>query len=80
MAIWYTADTHFGHENILHMCNRPFETISQMDTALLENMWKVVGSEDQLWILGDLPLVEKRKTVPTLRASLVSYRVPSTIS
>lgn len=53
MTIWYTSDTHFGHENILAHCKRPFSTVAQMDAALIENMWKVVGPEDQLWILGD---------------------------
>ena len=24
---YYIADTHFGHENILKMCRRPFEDI-----------------------------------------------------
>ncbi len=61
MTIWYTADTHFGHENIMRFCNRPFMSASQMDAALLENMWKVVGPEDQLWILGDFAFGSKAK-------------------
>ncbi|WP_386628401.1 hypothetical protein [Sulfitobacter geojensis] len=61
MTIWYTADTHFGHENIMRFCNRPFVSASQMDAAMLENMWTVVGSEDQLWILGDFAFGSKAK-------------------
>ncbi|WP_298260877.1 metallophosphoesterase [uncultured Litoreibacter sp.] len=61
MTIWYTADTHFGHENIMRFCNRPFVSASQMDAAMLENMWKVVGPEDQLWILGDFAFGSRAK-------------------
>mgnify|MGYP000073656832 CR=1 FL=1 len=61
MAIWYTADTHFGHENILSHCRRPFSSVSQMDAMLLENMWKRVAPDDQLWILGDFAFGAKAK-------------------
>ena len=53
MAIWYTADTHFGHENVISHCARPFKSTSHMDGILIENMWKVVGPEDVLWVIGD---------------------------
>ena len=29
--IWFTADTHFGHDNIIPMCNRPFMTAADRD-------------------------------------------------
>ena len=61
MTIWYTADTHFGHENILRFCNRPFSSVSQMDATLLKNMWKLVKPDDHLWILGDLAFGAKAK-------------------
>ena len=53
MTIWYTADTHFGHENIIAFSGRPFRTASHMDSALIENMWKVIKPEDSLYIVGD---------------------------
>lgn len=59
MKKWYTADPHFGHENIIKFCNRPFETANQMDAKILENLWKVVGPEDQLWIVGDFAFGRK---------------------
>ena len=24
--IWFTSDTHFGHENMLRLCDRPWST------------------------------------------------------
>ena len=66
MAIWYTADTHFGHENIIKFCKRPYKSASHMDGALLENMWKVVGAEDELWIVGDFAFGEAAKNTAYL--------------
>ena len=34
---FYTADTHFGHANILKLCNRPFETIEEMNEIKKKN-------------------------------------------
>lgn len=51
--IYFTADTHFGHSNIIKYCNRPFETIKEMDEILIENINKTVRSNDILWHLGD---------------------------
>jgi calcineurin-like phosphoesterase family protein len=28
--IYYTADQHFGHSNIIRLCNRPFNDITEM--------------------------------------------------
>ena len=53
MTLGYNADTHFGHENIIPFCGRPFRSASHMDSILIENMWKAVKPEDTLWIVGD---------------------------
>jgi calcineurin-like phosphoesterase family protein len=51
--IYFTADQHFGHENILKLCNRPFSTIAEMDNALIANWNNVVSKNDTIYILGD---------------------------
>lgn len=50
---WYTADTHFNHDSIIKFCNRPFESSSEMDDAILGNLRRKVGPKDDLWLLGD---------------------------
>ena len=52
--IYYTSDLHFGHENIIKMCNRPFDSIDAMDEALIENWNHTVRGNDTVYILGDL--------------------------
>ena len=53
MAIWFTADTHFGHANIIHHCNRPFGSVQEMDEALIASINTHVAETDTLYHLGD---------------------------
>ena len=53
MTTWFTADTHFGHANILKHCNRPFGSVDEMDAALIANWNARVALDDDIWCLGD---------------------------
>jgi calcineurin-like phosphoesterase family protein len=50
---WFTADTHFGHANIIRYCHRPFETVEGMNDALIERINARVKANDTLYHLGD---------------------------
>lgn len=51
--IWFTADTHFAHTNIIRHCQRPFTSIEEMDETLLKNINERVKRSDTLYHLGD---------------------------
>ena len=51
--IWFTADLHLGHANIIRYCSRPFEGAAEMDATLLGAINHSVQPGDTLWILGD---------------------------
>lgn len=53
MTLWFTADTHFGHENIIRHCQRPFRNVAEMDEVLVERWNAVVCDDDEVWHLGD---------------------------
>ena len=53
LCIFFTADLHFGHANVIKFCARPFADVQEMDAALIANWNKRVGDDDDVWILGD---------------------------
>jgi calcineurin-like phosphoesterase family protein len=52
--IFFTADLHFGHENIIRHCARPFKNAEEMNRVLVANWNAKVGVRDTVYILGDL--------------------------
>jgi len=52
--IHFTADHHFGHANIIRHCGRPFQSVEEMDEALIFNWNRAVKPQDTVYILGDL--------------------------
>ena len=57
MTTFFTADTHFGHKNVIRYCNRPFASATEMDERLIENWNKIVGPDDLIYHLGDFTLL-----------------------
>jgi calcineurin-like phosphoesterase family protein len=51
--IYFTADTHFGHSNIIKYCERPFDNVHIMDQVIFDHINEIVGLDDTLYILGD---------------------------
>lgn len=51
--IWITSDSHFGHQNIIKYCARPYESVSQMNTDLIKRWNDVVRPQDVVYHLGD---------------------------
>ncbi len=54
MALFFTADTHFGDHRTLNIHRRPFATVGEMDEALVTGWNAVIGSKDVVWHLGDV--------------------------
>ena len=50
---WVISDTHFYHERILGYCQRPFNSIDEMNEAIIKNWNSVIGRDDIVYILGD---------------------------
>ena len=59
--IYFTSDLHLGHKNVLKLCNRPFNSIEEMDACLIDNWNSRVTNNDTVYILGDLMF---RNSVP----------------
>lgn len=52
-AIFLTADTHLDHKNIIGYCDRPYDTITEMNEDLVKRWNNVVKKDDLVYHLGD---------------------------
>lgn len=56
MTIWFTADHHFAHKNIIEYCGRPFSSAKSMNQAMISNWNGRVDADDTVYVLGDFTL------------------------
>lgn len=56
MAVRLTSDLHLNHANIISFTERPFDSVEEMNKALLDNFNNVLGVDDTLYILGDVAM------------------------
>lgn len=62
MNTFFTSDLHFGHQRIIELCNRPFESVEHQDETLIANWNSVVKETSEVWVVGDFShrLTEER--------------------
>ena len=58
-GIWFTSDTHFGHKQVIKFCDRPYNSVEEMDEALIENWNSRVKPNDLVFHLGDFAMASK---------------------
>lgn len=51
--IFFTSDTHFGDPNVIRIRKRPFQSVAEMDDALVDNWNRTVAPTDTVYHLGD---------------------------
>ena len=55
---WFTSDLHFGHENIIRYCKRPYKDSNHMTEELISNWNKCVKPGDNVYVVGDFSFLE----------------------
>lgn len=68
--IWVISDTHFGHNNIIKYCDRPYDNSHHMDEDILERWNSVVKDGDKVYHLGDVYFSKGREDWPSFFARL----------
>lgn len=58
--IWFTADYHLHHGNIIKYCNRPFSTADEMDEIIIQRHNELVKPGDLVFFLGDFAFTRGR--------------------
>lgn len=51
--LWFTSDTHFGHEKTLNKAARPFDNTKEMDKEIIKQWNKIIKPNDIVYHLGD---------------------------
>ena len=58
---FFISDEHYGHKNIIKYCNRPFNSVEEMDEALIRRHNLLVSTDDIVIHAGDFTLKKKQK-------------------
>jgi calcineurin-like phosphoesterase family protein len=66
MQTWFTADTHFGHTNIIKYADRPFDSVDSMRAELVRRWNDRVAADDRVLVLGDFALGRIDETLKVL--------------
>ncbi|HEX6035392.1 MAG TPA: hypothetical protein VFY83_13185 [Anaerolineales bacterium] len=60
MQTFFTSDTHFDDQYSIEYFNRPFKSVDEMNTVMVERWNRVVTEEDTVYHLGDFTLEDIR--------------------
>lgn len=61
--IFFIADLHLGHENIIKYCGRPFDSVRDMNVSLIDNWNAMISKEDKVFVLGDFALSNNQNII-----------------
>jgi calcineurin-like phosphoesterase family protein len=67
MKVWFTADLHFGHKNILKFTSRPYSSVEDMDEDFIRQWQDTVAPGDMVFVLGDFSFHRPEVTNSILR-------------
>lgn len=66
MKTYLTADTHFSHARICELAGRPFDSVDEMNDAILDGINSTVPGGARLVILGDVCMGKIDESLPLL--------------
>jgi len=75
--IYIISDTHFNHKNIITYENRPFNSIEEMNNAMIKRWNLVVKPNDIVYHLGDVGLGQEsllKEIIPSLNGHKILVR------
>lgn len=70
MSVYFTSDHHFGHASARTFYRRPFKSVGEMDRDMIERWNSVVGTQAEVWHLGDFAVRQSPERVACLLSAL----------
>lgn len=74
--IFFSSDHHFFHNNVIRYCDRPYDSVEEMNEDLVKRWNSVVKPEDEVYYLGDFSLAFRAVEIFTHRLNGVKYLIP----
>src|SRR5574343_44652 len=67
--IYFTSDTHYGHQNILSFCStrNHFKNVEEMNQILIDNWNFIINKNDIVYNLGDVSFTSLANTINILK-------------
>lgn len=65
--IYFTSDLHFNHDREFIYKPRGFSSIEEMNEEIIRRWNEIVTDEDDVYVLGDLMLLDNQKGIDCLR-------------
>jgi len=59
MSYFFVSDQHFGHNNVIRFCNRPFKDVYEMDQEIIKRHNEIVSKDDTVIHAGDFAFRNK---------------------
>jgi calcineurin-like phosphoesterase family protein len=69
MTTWFTSDHHFGHENIIKLCKRPFTSLHEMNEVMTQRWNERVQPADIVYHLGDFAFKDHARYLDRLNGT-----------
>jgi calcineurin-like phosphoesterase family protein len=67
LKTFFISDTHFSHDKVIDFCDRPFQSVEEMDEGLIEIWNQTVGKKDTVHHLGDFCFGNSQRWVEILK-------------
>ena len=71
--IFFTSDLHFGSQNIITYCERPFKDVNHQTERLIKNINMRCKENDVLYHIGDFVMYGRERGVEVNRIKPVEY-------
>lgn len=71
---YWTSDLHLSHANIIDFCNRPYDSVDEMNEDIIRIWNETVSNDDEVWVIGDLAMGQIRESlslIPRLNGDII---------
>lgn len=73
--VFFTADLHLFHANIIKYCRRPFSSVDEMNDTIIRNWNRVVGPHDYVYNIGDFGFFRTKQQLGEILDALNGYKL-----